>query len=160
MDLLATDFQKFIDIMNTDVVDTFFKHEITLRKRTSGVDPWNENHNGHQFTDINLKCLINYNYFRTWGTTNETSSGEIDRQTMVAIFNIKYLADLSLCTPNGNLDFNPATDRFIDKGILYKDSGNTDVSQSGANPLFFMVVLKRDNIATTDTRDNILHIET
>lgn len=143
----AITWDKYKDIIN-QAHDTFNQHTIVWKRSLGGLDRNGEDNLSERFENIELKGLIDYNYIRKWPITNVTTTGELDRQTMVLILNIKYLSDNGWLNVNNNFNFNFTSDRFIDQGITYKAFGDTPLSQAYDNPLHIMLVLQRDEIIT------------
>lgn len=97
---------------------------------------------------IPLKCLFQYNNYRTWPVNIFGDTGEEDKQSEVAIFSIKYLNSLNLLEERDGqlrLIYNPTDDRFRHLGWNYEATGDTAVAQAGLSPIFFMIILKRYN---------------
>lgn len=136
------DWADFYSIINASAED-FFQKTITWRS-------WIIDRNGDaegekvELPQISLKCLINYNYMRTWPITNRTESGGNDRQSVQVYFNKNELALAGYLTPDGNLNYNPGTDKFIIDGIQYEPSGDTSAAQAKDIDLFFTLILQRD----------------
>ena len=103
-------------------------------------------------TDIALKVLIGYNYFRTWPMTEDTLHGAQDEQNMVVHINKDYLSGLGYLSAAGYFDFKPEDDVFIHRGIVYRSFGDTFHSQAMDDPMFIQLILKRDIIATGTDR--------
>ncbi len=130
-----------------DANDTFGQDTITWRRSTGGLDRYSEDNAAEGFDDIDILGLFNYNYFRTWPMTQTTETGELDRQSCVLILNVRYLEE-NEWDINSRLNYNPAADRFIFKGITYKAMGDTELAQAQDEPLLFMVILKREEKPT------------
>lgn len=92
----------------------------------------------------NLNCLFHYNYFRTWPLTDYTITGEIDKQSELAIMNVEYLRSLNLLDDKLKLIYNPDKDIFIHRNTTYVASGDTFIAQADGTPLLFIIVLKRE----------------
>jgi len=98
--------------------------------------------------DINLDCLIAYNVFRTWPMSDETISGMLDKENIVAILNKDYLRGLGYLNSTGFFDMDPGQDKFFHRGMEYRSAGETEVAQAGDDPLMFYIVLAREESAT------------
>lgn len=96
------------------------------------------------FEDNVIKGLVQYNYFRAWAVTQATTTGEIDKETCLVYFNKKYLEETGNLTSEGNLDFDPAMDRFILDGLVYKSSGESTAAQAYDKSVFYFIILKRE----------------
>jgi len=143
----------WIDYKN--VVNEFhedaFQQEITLRRVVKGgLDPHGED-TPDSYTVLILKGLLQYNDYRTWPSTKNTSSGEVDKQNTLLYLNIKYLKDNNLTNGDGFLDFDPGHDRFILKGQEYKALGESQTAQASDEPLLQYIILKREEKDTTDS---------
>jgi len=128
--------------------DTFNQETVLWQKRLFGLDIHGEDDENAQFQFIPLKCLMNYNDFKVWPLNSPMTSGELDRETTVAIFNLEYLGENNWLTPNGQFQFNQATDRLIHRGIVYKSTGDTQLAQAYNEPLLVHLVLTREETET------------
>lgn len=140
---------KYKKLIGVDAHESFNQDVITWIKGRNVImsNAEEEDSNGAQ-TD--LKCLINYNVFRTWPLTRKENTGESDNQNMVAIFSKNYLSSLNLLNQRGYFDFRPDRDYFVHKGIRYKAEGDTLAAQAQDDPLLFYLVLHREEILTGD----------
>jgi hypothetical protein len=127
-----------------DISNDFNKAIIVWHRYNSGLQYEGEDKPTiSKFTDINLDCLISYNYFRTWPITENTKTGSLDKESMVVIFNKDYLYKLGYVNANKNFDINPGQDYFTFYGVDYQPSGETPVSQAKDQDLLFWIILKR-----------------
>lgn len=145
--LTVEDWTRFEQAIN-DAGDTFNNTVITWRKFLYFLDEFNEDLQTAGFQNISLNCLFNDNYFHSWPITFHTKTGELDRESTVIILNRAYLNDLGYINTFGNFDFNPAADRFIHNGIIYKCEGWTDMADSKNDHLLIMIILKREDANT------------
>lgn len=92
-----------------------------------------------------LNCLFLYNYFRTWPIIGYTITGEVDKQSVVALINIDYLKreHPTRIDANNRLIYNEDKDLFVHRGDKYMATGDSFVSQADNEPLLFMLILKR-----------------
>lgn len=98
---------------------------------------------------VDLFCFFQYNSFRTWPMTGYTQTGEEDKQSELCFINMQYLNGLGLLDGSGKFIYNPDKDRFIHRGRLYYDSGQTEIADAPDGALFHILILKRvdmDNI--------------
>lgn len=131
----------FRNIIN-GVHEDFNQAILIWKKLDKKIDRFKEE--AASYTDIQLKCLIQYNVFRTWPMTVETDAGSLDGESITVFINNKYLSDLGYLLPNSSFKFDPGVDLFDYKGQLYRSSGETPVSQVDNNlDLFTMLILKR-----------------
>lgn len=141
--------------MHIDVVNTFhedaFQEEI-LWMRTATNRSYHGEDNNHREEGIPLKTLVMYNYFRSWPIDQATDSGEIDKQSCMAMFNLKWLGEQGHLNEFGQFDINQGDDKFILNGLVYVPSGDSQISQAKDNPLMTFIVLKREEIPTGNTR--------
>lgn len=121
---------------------------IIWKRKIASVPKFGENINSPR-DEVELLGLIQYNNYRTWPMTLFSQTGSEDKQSEVLILNIDYLKRNDLLDKNGNFAYNPAEDEFIHNGIKYEAAGDTQTSQTNNEALFFMIVLKRKNNATT-----------
>lgn len=135
--------QAFRDAINS-AHDFFNQDIVTWMKRVYGIQRFGEDDSTiPQYTPINLRCLISYNVFRTWPINEETTSGQLDKESVCMILNVNYLSGLGYLDPDGNLNFNPGDDYFIFQGQKYRATGDLPVSQAKDAPLLIYVILKR-----------------
>lgn len=131
-----------------DANDTFGMRQIIWKKALGSLDVDGEDSNPIRYEDKILLGLIEYDYFKKWATQSSSSSGYLDNQNQVLLLNKEYLASQGYLNANGNFDFNPDIDKFVDAGITYKSIGYTDVSQAQVDPFLYMVILTREEINT------------
>lgn len=152
MDLLGTDMQAFIDLMNTDVKDTFFNDTIIWVRKLTQLDRFKEDNDTAVISNITLDCLINYNYLRSWPITKHYEQGEQDEQSLQVFFNKEYLKGLGYMDNNGLFLYNQDVDRFIVDGLIHKPVGDGSVSQVRGGALLFEVILVRQKTDTGEKR--------
>lgn len=132
-----------------DVSNFSNKTLIWKRARTKGLNRFMED-TTEEVANINLPCLCNYNYMRSWPITGYAEIGETDRQSVQVILSTKIIIGVQdsynvyLADADGNLLYNPAYDRFILEGIEYKASGDTPASQGFTRNLMFTFILTRE----------------
>ncbi len=144
------DWAKYREIINS-VHDDFNQDNLTWRRANSTqVALFNEQAENN-YTDIVLKALVGYNFFRTWPMTRHSESGELDNQNMVVYLNRDYLSKLGYLTPEGHFNYRPDKDTFIHRGIEYKCEGDTLLAQAKDTPLLIMLILRREELKTGDT---------
>lgn len=128
--------------------DTFSQATIVWHRSKGNLDYNGSDALEEKFEDIDLKCLIVFNQFRSWPLTQYTDSGVVDRESMVIQLNKEYLNELGYINADGYFKFDPAADRFLYQGQVYKDSGNTAMSQAYDDPLHFYIIVIRENLNT------------
>lgn len=144
------DWQKYIDTMNA-WQDDMFQQPITWNRYVVTRDLNGEGTN-QRMIPTQIKGLVQYNYFRSWPITKIKDSGEIDKESLLVFLNIKYLADNGWANADGNLIFEPSYDRFIINGLTYKSMGESQTAQASNKPLFIFMVLKREELATSEKK--------
>lgn len=147
--MTQADWDRHIETINEYHEDAF-QQEITWRKNITNLNRYGEDSNV-RYKDITIKCLIDYNSFRTWPINLSSDTGILDKQSLVAYFNIKYLRDLGYLDSNDIFNFNPGLDKFIVNGILYRTEGESQVSQAHNMPLMIFLILQREETSTGDT---------
>lgn len=130
-----------------DAGDTFNKQVIVWKRFKMGLDYDGEDPST-QYTDINLEVLISYNFFRTWPITQQTVTGEIDKESVVVLINMDYLRNLGYTTANDYFNFQPGKDLFVIKGDTYEAVGDTDIAQAKGTTLLFQIIMRRVEIKT------------
>lgn len=102
-----------------------------------------------KYVDRELKCIVQYNHFRSWPINGDTITGEIDKESVLVFFNLKYLSSLGLTTPdNRQFAFQADLDRFVLNGVTYIARGDSQTGQSKEKPLLHFVILKREELVT------------
>lgn len=144
------DWQNYIDTMNA-WQDDAFQQPVTWDRYLVTRDLDGEGTN-NRFLPTPLKGLIQYNYFRSWPITKIKDSGEIDKESLLLFLNIQYLKDNQWANTEGQFLFNPAYDRFIINGVKYKAMGEAQAAQASNAPLFVFMVLKREELNTSETK--------
>lgn len=134
---------RFDRIINSFVDNDVGKQKIVWANKISGINSYGED-SGAKYVYRELEVLCNYNAFRNWPMNKDTLSGELDQENLCIIITKNYLEKLGYINKNGYFDFNWSEDRFILHGIVYKPSGDTEISQSRGSNLLFQVILKRD----------------
>lgn len=120
---------------------------IIWKKNITNNNRWGESSN-ERYKEIELKGLIHYNNFRSWPVNMYTDTGELDKQSIMIFFNIEYLRNLGHTDQNGIFKYDPGLDKFLVNGILYVNSGESQVAQAKDNPLLTFIILKREEINT------------
>ena len=143
------EWERFKSIIK-DAHDTFFQDTIIWRRFIYGLDIHGEDNENATFQDIPLKCLFRYNDFKVWPLNTPTTSGEIDRQTNVVMFNLRYLDGLGYLDANKQFMFCQSADRIIARGVVYKSTGETFLSQAYDEPVMMHMVLTREEVETAD----------
>lgn len=127
---------------------TFNQMTIIWLKSLGGLDRFGEDNKTERFETIELKALAEYNKNRVWPTTEYTETGELDHQSEVMLLNLNYLKGLGYLNNDGNFIFEPSTDRIIHKGVRYKCSGITNLSQAADEDLLVQLILQRETVGT------------
>ena len=135
------DFRKAMKVAH----DSFNQQIIIWQKALIIDNPFGED-SGRKYQDIQLKGLIQYNWFRTWPANTETKTGTVDKESCVLILNKEYLQSLNLLNGNKYFNFSPGDDYFIINGIRYRASGDSDLSQANNDPVLFFIVLRREEL--------------
>jgi len=131
----------------------FNNDTITWRRFTRSFQRYGEdNDSNDNDTDIPLNCLIAYNVFRTWPMTDETTSGALDKENIVVIFNKDYLDGLGYLNADNFFEMDPGKDIFIHRGITYRSAGETEIAQAGDDPLLYYIVLSREETNTGEDK--------
>lgn len=153
MDLVGTgDWEDFKNLISVDSSDTFGKQTIIWRRLKSSVDRYKEDNSQGTYHDVTLRCLVNYNYMRSWPITNFTEAGELQAQSIQVIFYKKYLKDNGYLTADGKLDYKPDHDRFVLDGIIRKPVGDSSISQAGDESLLYEVIMEELKTPTGEGR--------
>lgn len=136
-------FKKLID----DAHDSFSQDIVIWRRSELKISFFNED-DRYEYQDIELKCLMEYNFFRVWPTTRRTISGEVDGTDISMLLNLNYLRKQGYLNDKGYFNFNADRDYFFHQGIKYKCEGHTPISQAHDEPLLIQVILRRQEKET------------
>lgn len=135
--------QIYKDIIN-NAHNMFNQDEITWVRHSHGLQRWGEDNKSiNKSVNIILKCLINYNVYRSWPMSEESASGQLDKESICIIFNKEYLNGLGYINVNGNFDFDPGKDFFIHQGQTLRPAGETPAAQANDDPLLIYIILRR-----------------
>lgn len=121
---------------------------VTWVRTTASFDRYMEG--GLQTTNVTLKALVSYNAFRVWPINNPQIDGTPDNEYCHLYLNNEYLSSSGFLNSHGVFDMDPVRDRFIIQGLRYSPSGDTPISQDNKNPLFTIVILKRDTLESQE----------
>lgn len=151
MSISDADWANYKAIIN-DAHSFFNQENITWLRFSSGLQRYGEDDGSQEATEsIVLKCLVNYNVYRSWPLSEETASGQLDKESIAAIFNRSYLAGLGYINANGNFIVDPGRDYFIHRGVKYRCAGETPAAQAKDEPLLIYIILRRLNPLTGST---------
>ena len=137
---------KYINVVN-NYSDSVALQDVTWEHMISNVDRWQEGE-AKQFETREMETLVAYNTFRTWPVDIRTDTGIIDKEYCHLYLNINYLTENGWLTPGGAFDFNPDYDRFILHGQIYKPAGDTGTAQANISPVFYILILEREESET------------
>lgn len=137
------------------VIDNFhddaFQDDIVWKRQVTTRDPNGETSN-ERFVSVNLKGLVQYNYFRSWPMNQQTPSGELDKESVLVYLNNQYLEDEGHLDLNKQFEFDPGVDRFVLRGRVYKALGDSHAAQAKNTPLLTFLILKREETSTGDNQ--------
>ena len=145
--LTPAEWQEYKDIINEFNLDDSNQEDITWRRLTSNLNRFGED-DGVITNDVNIKGLIQYNYFRAWPANRSSVSGELDKESLLLWLNIEYLRTNGWLTASNQFAFRPGEDRFIINGEVFKATGNSQAAQASDEPLLVFIILKAEE---TDT---------
>lgn len=146
------DWDAFKNLISVDAQDTFFQQTIIWRRKLTRVDRYAEDNTQAVMQDINLKCVLNYNYMRTWPITKVTEAGETDEQSIQILFTKQHLRDGGYLNADDFFIYDPAADRFIIDGFVMKPMGDSSVSQAQDGSLLISVIVVRQTGVTGKIR--------
>lgn len=151
--LTATDWAAFVDAINTVANSSFNQADIVWHRLSQNwqVDGFDDPAN-KAYTQVTLKCLVAYNYFRVWPAERLSNTGEIDDESLVLIFNKAYLAGLGYINAQGNFEYSSGTDYFVVDGVRYRSAGDTPAAQTATSPLLILLILSRALLKTGELR--------
>lgn len=144
--------QAYERLMNDNAVESFSQAIVIWKRRVFKKDAFGQD-GPDTYVNIELLALINFNSFRTWPITKHSTAGELDYQNMLVQLNRAQITEQGYANESGDLDYDPAFDRFIYNGVLYKAEGDTPVSQTRNSPLHQYLVLARQETSTGTTNN-------
>lgn len=132
--------------------DDYMNGQLIWLRCKKFLGEFNEDYNFYNgYDSIELPVLYNFNYERTWPITQHTETGDIDRQSIQLFFSKAQLTTLGYINSNGNFDYDPGKDKFIIKGTVYHNEGDTPASPiPTADELLITLVVRPDSKATND----------
>lgn len=133
--------------LQRDAHDTFAQKSMFWYRSISSLDRFGED-NVNDAPPVELKVLCNYNYMRSWPITIGTDAGKLDRSSIQILINKDYLRELGYLNADGYFDFERNEDTFKIDGIIYRDAGDTAVSQAKDDDLWFAIILRREETST------------
>lgn len=131
------------DFHNDAFQQSLIWHRTLLRLDVNGNDS-----NPTTKVPITLKCLIQYNHFRSWPISKESIPGQIDAESVLVFINVEYLKREGFTNIHNQFKYDPGLDRFEIDGIMYVDKGNSKTAQTKDKTLLHFLVLKREEIET------------
>lgn len=146
--IAGSDWSSFESLISTDAQDTFFQQNIIWRKVLTTKDRYGEDNPAAITSDITLKCLLNYNFMRSWPISKTSEAGETDEQSIQILFVKKYLRDLGYLNGDDYLVYDPGMDRFIIDGMIMKPMGDSSVSQAEGGALLISLIVVRQPSTT------------
>lgn len=146
------DMAEFKRLFNEDVQDTFALTTIIWRRMINpSADRFREDTNTDTTQDIELKCIVNYNYMRSWPVSGLAESGQLEEQSIQVLFVKDYLNKLGYVV-DGRFDYRPDFDRFVLDGLIRKPMGDSSVSQAFDEALFYEVIMIEQATPTGEKR--------
>lgn len=134
------------EILDEFLIEDVCKDDLLWKRYKGSIPTFGEDSDPtNNPPDIILKCLFQYNDYRTWPITQYTQTGPLDKQSEVAWLSKTQLKANNLLDEHDRLIFNRDQDIFIHRGLEYECSGDTDAAQANVNPILFMLILKRKN---------------
>lgn len=132
-----------------------FQNELHWFKYLYSLDRFGEDTKSNSlYEERVVKCLVQYDTIRNWPINRETTTGDIDKESIVVYINLKYLQNRGWVRMEGNrgtiMDIDSVKDYFILDGVKYRPSGDKPVAQASDKPLLFRIVLKREELENQD----------
>lgn len=134
---------KFENIINNFIDNDVGKQEIIWARKVKFPGRFGEDNNNDFFIE-KLEVLCNYNAFRNWPMNKDSASGETDLENLCILISRKQLETKGYINSQGYIDYDWSEDRFILHGVVYKPSGDTEISQTTDHNILFQIILKRD----------------
>jgi len=129
--------------------DTFNNELIEWKHLIKKLDYFGDDREGNtEFETIELLALIQYNAWNVLPTDRINVDGITDKDTIIIILNKDYLRGLDLLDTNGNFKFNPDFDRFVVKGVVFKNGGDTQTAQAYDDTLLQYIIAIKDELET------------
>lgn len=136
------------NIINNNAHDSFFNEILEWQRYVETFETFNEDKSSAPVL-VNLRCLMNFNTFRTWPVNKFDEVGVIDKNNIAVLFNRAYLSGLGYLTADGYFNFDPVRDRFRHRGVIYEPAGDVLSSQASDDPLIIQILLAREETPTT-----------
>ncbi len=134
------------------VTDTFMVTAILYYVGGGSLDRFQEDRQDKKYFAININALKEDKV----DDVKDSIQGSMNLQYTMLTFNLEYLVERKLCTPDFKVIFDPAKDFFNCKGVIYKVK---DVYYDG--PLSskdVLVIVKGERYANTSSLKNIVAV--
>lgn len=151
--LTPEQWQAYRDTINEWHEDAF-QQPIIWRREVVTQDRYGEDYN-KRTEDVEIKGLVLSNYVRSWPMSNMNHIGELDKESVLVYFNLKYLRELGYLNEHDQFIYNSALDRFIINGMMYRSSGDSQAAQASDYPLLYFIILKREETSTGKQRIDV-----
>jgi hypothetical protein len=154
MDMIGDkDWADYNQLIGTDAFDSFAEATIIWRRKVDpSINRYGEDININSTIDIPLRCIVNYNYMRSWPITNQTESGETNEQSIQVLFSKTHLKSLGYLNGDGLFIYQPDYDRFLLDGTIRKPVGDSSVSQARDGSIMFEVIMVEQRTETGQIR--------
>lgn len=139
------DLKSLVDL-ETGSEGTFSNKTLIWKRKLSVLTEFREEQDSRADydVDVELPVIFNYNYLRSWPVTNQTSTGQLDRQSIQVLINKQFLKDNNFLNSDGYFNFKSDYDRFVTDGIWYRAMGDTPASQVANTDLFITIIIQRE----------------
>ena len=136
--------QKYANIVNTFINDNAGLQRVIWLRKSNIPSLFGEDEDPN-YTPIELKGLIQYNYIKVWPYNTTTPSGSYDEATCALYISKLQLEERGFLNTYGYWNFNTSSDRFIINGKVLRPMGDTAMSQAKDNPLLFFLILETED---------------
>lgn len=130
-----------------------FQNDLTWYKYIYSMNRFGEDtKENSKYDERVVKCLVMYDTVRNWPNNYETTTGDIDKESVVVYINIRYLQKMGWVRNEGAgtlMDLDQVKDYFVLDGVTYRPSGDKPVAQASTHPLLYRLVLKREETLNT-----------
>lgn len=143
-------YRNIINLFHNDA----FQNELHWFKYLYSLDRFGEDtKQNSEYEERLVKCLVQYDTIKNWPTNHETTTGDIDKESIVVYINLKYLQKMGWVIMDNRgtiMDIDGVKDYFILDGIKYRPSGDKPCAQAHDKPLLYRIILKREELTNQD----------
>jgi hypothetical protein len=134
----ASDISSFLKEDSANQVITWLRCVRSLNNKGNDSEPL--------YQPQELQGLIQYNEFRSWPINADTTTGEVDKESILVFLSNDYLLEHGFLSTKGQFKFKPSLDKFEVNGLRYRSKGDSQTAQTNNQTLMHFMVLLRDYV--------------